>query len=474
MLRIAALLIFVITTLTGCSLHSPTPIARASGLPDSYLEQSTTAALNAAPERWWLAFGDERLNLLMEELFAENLNLEQAFARLEQARSVLSGTGSSRYPKLSLNAQKGRSQQPQMNGDFTGGNWQVAAGASFEIDLWGQLAARTDAARKDYAASVEDLKTLYLSLSGQLADLYYQAVNQRAQLALASQTVASAQDTLALVENRYRKGLVTSIDIYQARQTLTSVQAKRHTSEANLAVLEHAIAVLLGRYPDRDSAGELAVLPPVPQSFPAGLPASLLADRPDLKAALNRVEAADSRVAAAIADRFPSINLIGNYGRTSQDTSAGLLEGNFWSLLGQLTMPLIDAGQRKAEVTRTRAIVAETVASYRQTVLEAVRDVEDALAKNRELELQIEQLAATETATGATLRLAKKRYLSGLTDYLPVLTAQRNHFDVQSTLLSARQQLLSERIALARALGGNWMTEVMEQRTLTKADSDEQ
>jgi len=456
--------LFLITTLlAGCALHHPQKVELATQIPEQYLEQDTEAvALNLEP--WWLSFNDPQLDLLMDELFVKNLELDQAFARLEQSRAVLGSTNSSRYPSLNIEAKSGRSNQPQLNGDFTGDNWQLAASATFEIDLWNRLASQSTASEKELAASLEDLKTLYLGLSAQLADLYYQAVSLREQLGLTDRTITSFEDTVSLVENRYERGLVPSIDVHQARQTLSAARANRHLSEANLAVVEHAIAVLIGRYPDRDSAGELNLIPTTPEAFPAGLPSELIAARPDLTAALRRVEAADARIAVAIADRFPRINLIGSYGRTSQDVSAGLIEGNFWSLLGQLTMPVFDAGRRKAEVDRNRAVLQQAVAGYQQKVLVAFREVEDALVRNRSTELRIEQLADTEVSTAATLRLAESRYRSGLSDYLPVLTAQRSHFDIQSRLLSARQQLLSDRISLARTLGGNWMNEEITQR----------
>ncbi|MDT8419403.1 MAG: efflux transporter outer membrane subunit [Desulfuromonadales bacterium] len=473
MLRISPALICVLL-LAGCSLHQPRNVGLPAELPEQYLEQTTPAETAVTPERWWLTLNDPQLDQLMSELFAENLQLAQAFARLEQSRAVLGSVSSTRYPSLSLEGQAGRSRQPQLSGDFTGDSWQLAATATFEIDLWNRLKSQIAAAEKDFSASLEDLSTLYLGLSAQLADLYYQAVALRAQLELSDRTITSSEETLALVERRYQKGLVQSIDVYQSRQILTGARANRHLNEANLAVVEHAIAVLLGRYPDRESSGELSLIPPTPEAFPAGLPAELIAKRPDLQAALRRVEAADARIATAIAERFPRVNLLGSYGRSSQDVAAGLIEGNFWNFLGQLAMPVVDAGRRKAEVERSRAVLEQAVAAYQQQVLIAFREVEDALARNRTTELRIEQLSATELSTAATLRLATNRYRSGLSDYLPVLTAQRFHFEAQSRLLSARQQLLTERISLARALGGSWMSaEIANRLNSEKAENHE-
>mgnify|MGYP001233842420 CR=1 FL=1 len=296
------------------------------------------------------------------------------------------------------------------------------------------------------------------------------SIEQRAQLALTDQSIASFAETLLRVENRYNLGLVPAVDMYQARQSLAGAQAARYLFEASLGEVEHAIAVLIGRYPERSPGGSLEQLPGAPDLFDAGIPAELISQRPDLQAALQRVEAADYRVAAAIADRFPSISLSGGYGSLRQDVTAGLIKGEFWSLLGNLAMPLVDGGRRRAEVDRKEAALREAVANYQQKVLTAFQEVEDALVNNYATEQRVERLAETAQATGATLRLSTDRYLAGLVDYLPVLTAQRTDFDVSSRLLAARRQLLAERISLARALGGDWMRDQMNSRLQIEED----
>ena len=463
---------FGLVALTGCSLHRPQEIALPVELPGAYLEQGEVSS-GTPLARWWESFEDPRLNALMTELFAANLELEQAFARIDQARSAVRSVRSARLPFANIEGEGGRSRQPSFAGDFTGDNQKLSAAAGFEVDLWGKLAARTKAAEKDAQARLEELQILYLGLSAQLADLYYFAVEQRSQIELADRTIASFTDTLKRVEDRYRAGLAPPLDVYQARQSLAGAQASRHVFEANLAAAEHAIAVLIGRYPDRETAGDLAVLPPVPEAFPVGLPAELVGRRPDLKAALRSIEAADARVAAAIAERFPSVNLLGSYGHSRQEFSTGLIAGDFWSLLGRLILPVVDGGRRKAEVDRSRAVVRETVARYRQAVLDAFREVEDALAANRADEQRIGRLEENGAAAESALRLSLDSYLNGLTDYLPVLTAQRSDFEVKSRLLAARRQLVSDRITLARVLGGGWMIEPIEDRLTSNTKGPE-
>ena len=450
--------------LAGCTIHEPSSAALPVDPPPGYL-QSQENGLSLAPSgRWWRAFQDEELNRLMEELFMQNLELTQVIARLDQVETLVRIYRSAQLPFLASSGSLSRSQQPGLTNDFIGNSEQLSLAAGFELDLWGKLASRTKAAQLDYAAGQEDLQTLYLGLSARLADLYFLAVEQRAQIALNDQLVTSFDDTAERVERRYRLGLAPAIDMYQSRQSQTGARAVRYLYEARLAETEHAISVLLGRYPEQNKNGSLADLPTAPELSDVGIPADLLNNRPDLRAALTRVAAADERVAAAIADRFPSISLSGGYGTLRQDVTAGLLTGEFWSLLGNLTMPIVDGGRRRAEVDRQEAALREAVALYQQTVLTAFKDVEDALANNYATARRVAQLAATAQSTSASLRLSTDRYLAGLDDYLPVLTAQRSDFETRSNLLTARKQLLVDRISLARALGGSWMREEMNLR----------
>jgi NodT family efflux transporter outer membrane factor (OMF) lipoprotein len=456
--------------LAGCSLHKPTDVRLSVDPPQEFLEQQMTGEARSLLGQWWLAFEDEQLNQLMAELFEQNLELTQAVARLEQVEALARITRSAESPFLSGGGNVGRSSQPGLSDDFIGNNQQLSLAAGYELDLWGKLSAQSRAAELELSASRQDIQTLYLGLSARLADLYFLAIEQRAQLALTEQSIASFADTLLRVENRYNLGLVPAVDMYQARQSLAGAQAARYLFKASLGEVEHATAVLIGRYPERSPGGSLEQLPGAPDLFDAGIPAELISQRPDLQAALQRVEAADYRVAAAIADRFPSISLSGGYGSLRQDVTAGLIKGEFWSLLGNLAMPIVDGGRRLAEVDRKKAALREAVANYQQKVLTAFQEVEDALVNNYATEQRVERLAETAQATGATLRLSTDRYLAGLVDYLPVLTAQRTDFDVSSRLLSARRQLLAERISLARALGGDWMRDQMNSRLQIEED----
>ncbi|MEZ4598393.1 MAG: efflux transporter outer membrane subunit [Syntrophotaleaceae bacterium] len=441
----------------GCSVHSPQQATLPTPVPSAYVERSAAPDPASLVERWWERFGEPELDELMTEAFAANPDLRQAFARLEQAEAVVRTTGAAQRPSFDLNAAGGRRRQTAGSlGAVTEDTYSLSLPASFEIDLWRKLASRTEAARLDAAASREEVKALYLSLSAQVADLYFLALEQRAQLALTDSNIAAFADTLERVERRYREGLVPALDVYQSRQNLASARSRRPQFENGLAAAEHALSVVLGQYPGRGVAeGDLPAAIP---EFPAGVPSLLLSRRPDIEADLLRLKASDARIAAAIADRFPALRLTGSYGGQSEVLGDLLGSGNIlWNLLLNIAQPLYDGGRRAAEVDRTRAVFRENLAGYHQSVLTAFREVEDALAAGRTGEERIARLAEREEASASALRLSLDRYLQGLSDYLPVLTAQGLHFNAQSELLAARRQLIADRITLARSLGGAWM-----------------
>jgi NodT family efflux transporter outer membrane factor (OMF) lipoprotein len=427
-----------------------------SEIPQAYTEESTKGQ---PVEKWWEAFNDPRLNEIIAQAFENNLDLRQAYANYRQLQAVTKGTRAIQYPSLNAEYENTWEETPGFFGDNEGNSYRLAATAAFEVDLWQKLNSRTRAAQFDMKASQEEVLALYLSLSARLADFYYLAIEQRAQIALTDNAIASFEDTVERVERRYREGLVPALDVYQARQNLAAARAKRPVFEANLAVAEHAVSVLLGYYPERDNTGDIVELPSTIESFPAGLPSELLSRRPDVQAAKHRLEASDARIAVAIADYFPSINLIGSYGESSTVFSSGDITGTFWKVILDIAQPLFDGGKRNAEMARSKAEFEGNLAIYHESVLTAFKEVEDALANNKGTEKRIKWLEKQIEATEASLRLSLERYMQGISDYLPVLTAQVFHFNAKSDLLAARRQLISDRISLAKALGGNWMSD---------------
>jgi len=444
--------------LTGCTFFQPT-IKKVPPVPAGFQHQAGGKAAIMPIDPWWQSFNDPQLSHLIDAAFAGNLDLDQAFARYQQSLALVKIQAAAQKPNLNLEGQAHRDHQPGILEDTTGNNYRLSLAAGFEVDLWQKLAKRRQASSLEAKASEEDIKTLYLGLSCQVADLYYLLLEQQSLLSLTEETINSFSDTLKRVELRYRQGLVPALDVYQSRQNLAAARARKPGDKANLEITRQALAVLFGQFKSEENQDSTRSLPDDPVMFKAGVPATLLQQRPDIKSAWLRLQASDARLAAAIADRFPSINLMGNIGRSQTVFGTSPVIGTFWQLLAGFTQPLIDGGRRWAEVERSRAVVRELMAYYQQKVIEAVREVEDALVKNRATAEEINYLKQQEFATGQSLRLATERYLQGITDYLPVLTAQQFHFTARRQLLQSQQQLMAARISLVRALGGQWMTE---------------
>ena len=298
-----------------------------------------------------------------------------------------------------------------------------------------------------------------MTLVGQVAEAWFNLVEFRAQVELAQSQIASNQTALELVELRFEQGLASALDVYQQRQLLVGSQAQLPLAEARLDLARHQLAILRGE-PPRSALelpkSELSNPPPLPTT---GLGADLLERRPDLRAAALRVAAADYRVAAAIANRLPGIRLSATTGFNAFWDS-NPFSNWVWSLAAGLTAPLFDGGRLSAEQERSEAVMKELVASYGQTLLVALREVEDALVQEDAQRRHLEHLQMQTEVASAALREARGRYAAGLSDYLPVLTALSSHQTAQRSELSARRLLLSHRIQLHRALGGHWTREL--------------
>jgi NodT family efflux transporter outer membrane factor (OMF) lipoprotein len=463
-------IVAMLAALVGCSVHEPISI-KPNQVPESYLEEKKASVVKQIGGRWWEQFEDKVLNSLMDEVLANNLDLLQAYARLDQVEAVYRSVDSQRKPFINLGGTASRDKQFASMGSSIGSTYRLSVNAGYEVDLWQKLKNQSEAAWLDTLSSKENIKTLYISLTAQFADLYFVAVEQRAQLQLLGAIIASYKDTVERIEFRYQLGQAGALEVYQARQELAVARQRRPVFEGVLARTEHAIAVLLGRFPEENIGGKLTSLPDIGTVFSAGLPADLLQRRPDIEAAFLQVKAQDARLAAAIADRFPALSLTGTYGKSWLDFGS-MISGSFWSLLASGVMPVIDDGRRKAEEERNRAALREAVANYRLTVLKAFQEVEDWLSDNRTTEERFNLLKEQESVSSANVRIAKDGYYNGINDYLPVLIAERRYFDVQIQIISAHRQLVSDRIGLARALGGDWMENYISKNESLEIDGD--
>ena len=423
-------------------------------------------------ELWWKDFHDPRLNQLQQQLFSNNLNLRQSLYRLQQLEALQKISGSRLWPQLNLNGSISRDSTPGMIDDTLSTNKRFSVAAGYELDLWNKLKDKKKAAELRRQAGEEEVQSLLLSLSAQLSEQYFLAVEQRAQLKLLKRQIKQRELFLQTVTERYLAGLSAGNEVYRAQQNLAIAETLVPGHQTTLIRAQNSIALLLGQPPgsvliERDELPELNNIVDI------GLPADLLVRRPDVAATLLQLAAADRELAAALAARLPAINLSATLGRSFLHLSSGDIDGTFWSLALGLTQPLVDGGMRKAEAERQQAIRAENLELYRQTMLRALQEVETALATAANDTIKATKLERQRQINHKSLLLTRDNYLYGLTDSRDLVNSQILQLEILRQQLSNQRQQLSDRITLARALGGSWMSEELtQQRQTLKTEQD--
>ena len=409
------------------------------------------------PQKWWTALGDDQLDTLIERSLSGNLSLRGTWDRLDQSAATARRAGAALYPSLTGTAEASRTRTvPDGRPRVYQNTFSLGLAAAYEVDLWGRVRSTVNAAELEVRATREDLVTAAMSLAAEVAGTWYRIVDQRGQMRLLDEQIRTNEEYLELVTLRFRRGKVSAVDVLQQRQLVEATRAEKVQTESNLKVLEHQLAILLGRSPQtRIAGGALPALAPLPRT---GLPSELIRKRPDTRSAYYRLQEADQQVAVAVADRFPQLSLSAAAGTTAVEVR-DLFENWLASIAANLTAPLLDGGRREAEVDRTRAVASERLHAYGQTVLEALKEVEDALVQESQQRRYVasleEQLDLSAKAVGQT----RGQYVTGGVDYLRVLSALQSHQRLQRSHLQAERELIQFRIELYRALGGGWEME---------------
>ena len=453
-MRIKHLWPLLLLLLVACNPLRPQPLEP----PEPPARYSTKIAEKnvTLPDRWWEDFSDPQLDQLQQQLFDGNLGLRQALHRLAQLDAQRRSQATGRKPTLNLRGNLSRDSSPGLTGDSRSTTTSLSAAAAYEVDLWGRLRDREAAAELRLAAGEKDVQTLLLTLSAQLAEQYFIAVEQRAQLDLLDRQAVHNRELLEIITRRYRAGLSTAVEVYQARQNLATLESRRPGYRTALTRAENAIALLLGRPPGSVTI-ERQDLPRLDNPIAIGLPADLLTRRPDLGAALLQLRAADHDLAAALAEQLPALNLSATLGRSITRMASGDIEGTLWNLALGITQPLLDGGRRAAESDRQRALRAEQLAVWQETLLTALQDVENAFSAEQDSAARAARIGEQLRINSETLELTRRNYLAGLSDSQDLLTSRISRLDLLSQQLNNRRQWLSNRISLARALGGGWM-----------------
>lgn len=419
---------------------------------------------------WWELYGDAELNTLVGRLNVSNQNLAAAEAQYRQARALVRGARAGFYPTLSGSAGVTRTGQgggqnvvstsdvisSGSNNSSITKNYDATLSAAWELDIWGKLRRSLESSKAGFEASAGDLAAAKLSYQSELVQNYLQLRVMDDQKRLLDATTAAYARSLKLTENQYNAGIVPKSDVSQARTQLKSTQAQAIDLNWQRAQLEHAIAVLVGVSP-----AELSILPreqlPGLPAIPVALPSQLLERRPDVAAAERRVIAANADIGVAEAAWYPDLTISASGGYRGSSFADWIeLPNRFWSIGPNLAMTLFDGGARSAEVERSEAAYDQTVAQYRQAVLDSFREVEDYLVQLRVMEQEASVQQEALDSARESLRLVQNQYKAGTVDFNSVVTVQATALSNERTALTLLGSRLTASVQLIAALGGGW------------------
>ncbi len=410
---------------------------------------------------WWKMYGDAQLDGLEERLLAHNTDLRVAYAHYTEAQAFVAEVESQLYPSVSASAAPQRDRQSATRPLRVGGpndynSPTLGLDVNYDLDLWGQVRDSVVAGKDEAIATKADLASVRLSLEVELADNYIQLRGLDQQTELLNETVQAYAKALQLTQTLHGDGIVSGLDVSRAQTQLDSAQSLQSQNLAQRALLEHAIAVLVGASAvDFSLPQETAAidLPPLP----LGLPSALLQRRPDIAAAERRVAEANAKIGVARAAYFPSI-MLSVQGGFQSAAYAGLVSAPnlFWAIGPQMVQYLFDGGYRHAQLDSAKAMAEEEGERYRGVVLGAFQQVEDNLALLSYLGTALGEQRDAADAAQHSVDLAMSQYKHGAVGYLDVVQAQTVSLDAQRSVLDIQTRQLSANVQLLHALGGGW------------------
>lgn len=450
-LPIAILLILMSACRMGPNYRRPTVES-----PETF--SSLQASTSLATVEWWSVFQDPVLGGLIETALANNQDLLAAAWRVDEARAQLGFVRADMYPAFEYEARAARlSPSQELIGlqfdDFN--QFALNVGVSWEADLWGKFRRSNESARAELFATEWGRKALVVSLVSEVARGYFLLRDLDARLEIARDTLESRKGSTELIRKRFEGGIVSELDVRQAEIEEETAAVAVPAFERRIVAVENSLNVLLGRAPGSIPRGSPLDEQELPESPPVGLPSELLQRRPDLQQAENLLHAQMARIGVAQALRFPSLSLTGALGLQSQDLST-FTSGGTWNIGANLVGPLFQFNKNKRRVEIERARTEQAILGYEASVLNAFREVEDALIAIRTL--RDEYLARSRQVRSATeaRRLSRARYDGGVTSYLEVLDIERSLFQSELDRSRTLQEHFSAIVDLYAALGGGW------------------
>ncbi|MBI9018098.1 MAG: efflux transporter outer membrane subunit [Phycisphaerae bacterium] len=463
------LVLLAILTLSGCNVgpkyERPETAADEKGFVNAEEKQ---AELEYEAVSWWVSFGDETTNALVEKALENNKDLQSAALTVLQSEALLKSSSGRRLPGVDYNGKVTRSRSVTDNvitGDRQGiysTNYDLGISVSYVADIFGKLKRGEKAAIAELWSSQATKEALEHAIIAQVIKARIQISQLHGLLAIAQDTTKSWKKSLDTIEKRYERGLLQPEDLHLARENYAANQSNIPELQQQLALAYNSLDVLLGQKPgSTEQFGGLERALPNLEKVPVGMPATLLDRRPDLRAAEFRVMAANEKVGASIAALYPDLTFTAS-GGLRDDKLSDLLdwENRVYSLIAGITGPLFKGGALKADVKLKKAQMEQASVQYAGTVLKALREVEDALVKENKLQ---ETLSFSETRideANKAEQLATDRYLNGANgSFLKVLEIQRRRQAAQNQLVQIRSNIWSNRVDLYLALGGSWNTD---------------
>lgn len=461
--------------LTGCAVGpdfmKPESELDAAQLTPRPEHGSDTALLPAAvPSQWWQLFNDPLLTQLQSRAQARNLDLQMAADRIDQSRAQLGITASQLLPSVGANASYAREALSE-HGKFAAlgaptapsNFWQLGFDASWEIDLWGRARRARESAAATLEATVYDREAARIALSAEVARTYLQLRGTQAQLDIAQQNRAIAERTLGLAESRERNGVATRFETASARAQLATIKALLPDLAQRRNAQMNALALLMGEPPRALDAQlrQAMPLPSLPTRVPVGIPSELAHRRPDILRAEAQLHAATAAIGVAKADFYPRLGLKGRIGVeafNSGDLSSW--DSRFFSVGPTVYLPIFQGGRLMQRLALNESRQKTAALAYRQTVLRAWHEVDDALDAWAAQQRQHDELRVSYEQNKQALHAAERGYQQGAADYLSVLTAQLNLLASQTNLNSSATNATLTVVNLYKSLGGGWDPEL--------------
>jgi multidrug efflux system outer membrane protein len=432
-------------------------------VPQSDLKWSQTSPITERDQgRWWKAFDDPKLNGLVERALTSNQDLLASAARVAQARAVARIAHSGCLPSVDGSTEFEKDQNSKtldgLLGDRETSIYGAVLGASWELDIFGRIRRMSEAARADAQASLAAYQGVRLTLAADVAATYFSLSALAREMGIFEDSIELRRNALEILSSRWRNGAGSQLDVSRAESELASAEAEAAALKNQQAGLQNALAILVGSNPqDFEFEVKPLTLDAGPPSVPPGLPSSLLERRPDIIAAEAEVAAANARIGVAKAAFFPAISLTGSAGYASGDVHKLFeTESSIWSVGPTLYLPIFQGGKNRANLSRNRSAFVENVATFRECILKALRDVQDALTAQRLLAVQSSaQIRAVKSAREG-LQLVQARYEAGATNYFEVIDAQRTVLATERALTQVAAQRFVSSVNLFRAIGGGW------------------